>query len=340
MSTFARCHCETCAPKVEKLGNRTLPLPCRNSGKFQTSICSRQTPNTRFLTKLSMRLNSSVAIVMQPKTTPKLQPKRQTTKVQSNRIDQRVSSPARSFSSFTSGLKTIANSSGKPTLNTPTKCQLKYLSRIPLKLNQSTPTIVPKSTPIMQKKTAKVASLKVVAKNLVPIIDTEHNQNENEAVEKQCDENSNIESYAGPEDTADECVTKDSSGLALLLDEMSIIKNAPTSAEPSILHQENIQIQEQEPSLQCTENKMACKTDHETKIPTAQSKLMEETLNLLNTGTEKQLSNKLTTVGVKTAAQIVRYREIRGKFEKLEDLQTNLGWSNKMYEKFRFKNFL
>lgn len=336
MSTFAPCHCVICVPKAEKFGNRTLPLPCRGSaGRLHTSICSRQSPsnsNTRFSAKLSMRLNSSVALEV-PRRTSTVQPRIQTTKVPPKRIDHRISSPARSFSSFSSGLKT-----GKPVPNTPTKCQPKYLPRIPSKLNQSTPSIAAKSTPIMQNKTTKATDLKVIAKKLLPIIDTECNKNESETVEN-CDLNGNTETDGVSESIADDSVTKDSSEIALVLQEMAIAENDQTPAQPLILLQENAQTQQPEPSIVHADNEIACKDDG-TKPSSTQSKWIDEVLSLLNTGTEKQLSNKLATIGFKIASQIIRCRAVRGKFERMEDLQTKLGWSNKVYKKFLSNNFL
>lgn len=194
---------------------------------------------------------------------------------------------------------------GKPVLKTPTKCQPKYVPRIQSKLYQSTPLIGQQSTPIIQNKMAKTANLKVIAKKLMPIIDTECNKNDSKTVEN-CNVNGNTETDDISGIIGDDDVTKDSSEIALALEEMKI-------AEPS---------------------------DDEPKTSTEQPPWIDVVLKLLNTADEKLLSNKLATVGWKTAVQIKRCRDFRGEFKQLEDLQTKLGWSDKIYKKFRSSNFL
>lgn len=353
MSTFPRCHCEICAPKSEKFGNRTLPLPttnrshlCRNADKFQTSICkTTQSPSnfrTRFSTNLSMKIKSNVSVEVQPKMQLKIEPKT-TPRVQPKRIDQRVSSPARSFNSFAKSLKTFDSTPKTVAVKTPIRSRSMQpkLNGFQSKFNQSAPIIVAKSTPISKMtKAAKVSDLKVVSKKLASITDTEPNDNEIERVED-CNVESCIESNDVTEVIVEEsAVVKDS---PTVCDENSIACNAPVPvpAKPSILFEENTPIQQQAaPKVLVEDETAASEKADDTQMTSSQLKWANEVLDLLNTGSEAKISNKLVTIGLKTAAQIIKCREIRGKFQQIEDLKWKLGWSEKMYQKFRLRNFL
>ncbi|XP_074028236.1 no distributive disjunction [Leptinotarsa decemlineata] len=69
---------------------------------------------------------------------------------------------------------------------------------------------------------------------------------------------------------------------------------------------------------------------------TAHTKIV---LDTLNTGSLKQLE-KLHSIGVKTAQQIVLFREIKGRLKKISDLSGMPGWGSKKFEKFVEQNFL
>ncbi|KAG4077244.1 hypothetical protein HA402_009873 [Bradysia odoriphaga] len=55
-------------------------------------------------------------------------------------------------------------------------------------------------------------------------------------------------------------------------------------------------------------------------------------LKILNTGSERDLQ-KLSKIGVKTAAQILSYRNVKGPFKSIEELK-KIGWSRNMCQKF------
>lgn len=75
-------------------------------------------------------------------------------------------------------------------------------------------------------------------------------------------------------------------------------------------------------------------------IGSYQIKWVDEVLNLLNTGSEKELKEKLMTIGVKKAAQIINCRNTHGHFQQIDSLRQMLGWTQSAYTKFLQKNFL
>lgn len=86
-------------------------------------------------------------------------------------------------------------------------------------------------------------------------------------------------------------------------------------------------------------NASASDTDN-IQATSPQSKWAEEVLALLNGGSEKELIKTLSTIGQKTAALIIKCREIHGKYQQIDDLEKMLGWSKKVYTKFLSKNLL
>ncbi|CAH0547025.1 unnamed protein product [Brassicogethes aeneus] len=86
------------------------------------------------------------------------------------------------------------------------------------------------------------------------------------------------------------------------------------------------------------------------KTPRTKSKLKRKTcspltahnkhvLNILNKGSLKQLEG-LHSVGIKTAQQILLYRNLKGSFFKIEDLNQIPGWSEKKVKNFMVQNFI
>lgn len=122
--------------------------------------------------------------------------------------------------------------------------------------------------------------------------------------------------------------------------EASLVKNGPALEKPSIASQAKKHTQNGASAVD-TKQLPAFVSGAETiKTKPAQLKWAEEVLNLLNTGTEKELSEKLTTIGPKTAAKIAKCRKIHGEYQHIEDLRKMLGWSENVYSKFLAKNFL
>lgn len=348
MSTFPPCHCEICIPKSEKCGNRTMPLPHRNTKNFQTSNCKHQSPSnhkTRLSTKLSMtfvEVKREMKSKIEQKTTPKVQSKVQTKfrrSTEPKQYNRRVLSPARSFNAFEKDFKAV-DSRGKPVVKTPTNFRPKSLLAVQSKLNQSKPSMALKSTPITKNKAAKAANVKVIPKKLVPIIDIERNENEMENMEKY-DVNSNIVMNAVTEvSTEKDVVPKVEIGQSVPVCN-EIEKWSPTKIDSPADDLSSIPILEITQILEYLEIKLAESTiDDDIKTTASQSKWSDEVLDLLNTGSESQIRSKLVTVGPKYALQITKCREIRGKFEQIEDLKTKLGWTEKVYQNFRSKNFL
>lgn len=359
MSTFAPCTCSACKPKCEKFGNRTPPLARRNSARFHTSICQHQSPRslqTRVSTKLSVKLESNIVVGVSPNlsktkiTTPrsavKFQPKVHTKvqpKIDSPRTGQRVSSPARNFRSFAKDLK-VFDSTTKSIVKTPTKFRPKSLYSTQSTLNQTAPTAL-KSTPIAKCKIAEIAGSKIAPMKSVTIVDTERNEIEIEEIGKM-DVNSNIESNAVTAVMEEESdVINEKNQYLPVCDE---IVNVPTMENNQKLPTEipnlpegNTRIEKQGATVVRAEQKTNVDTtDNILATTSSQSKWTDEILKLLNTGSASKISRELVTIGPKTATQITKCREIRGKFEQIEDLKTRLGWTDKVYQKFQLKNFL
>ena len=110
--------------------------------------------------------------------------------------------------------------------------------------------------------------------------------------------------------------------------------------ETSIALQETNNNQQEAHETQPEERIARTKREH-IKMKSAQSKWVEEVLNLLNTGSVDDLSKNLATIGPKTAVRIIRCREIHEiEFKFIDDLQKMSGWTEKEHKKFLSKNCL
>ncbi|GLV32093.1 no distributive disjunction [Carabus blaptoides fortunei] len=69
------------------------------------------------------------------------------------------------------------------------------------------------------------------------------------------------------------------------------------------------------------------------------AKLRSKVLKILNTGTQKDVE-KLPTIGVKAAEQIITKRLLTGPYKKLKDLEDIPGWKGKRFERFMTANQL
>lgn len=301
MSTFPPCHCEIC-------------IPLTPNGKKYRNRSMSLTPNRHHACRKTENFNTSFRRHQSPinctakltniglKMAPKIEPKR-------------VSSPARRFSY----LKTVTK--------TPHRFQPKSLLKIQSKLNQSLPILGEKS--------------KSIAKNQMA------NNSVIESAEK-CDVNSNMCSQTVDSNVvAVESVILETKQQPLACEEIKEISmrtNEPSLAKLSTVIKEITNTQQPEASVVKVDDKILRTKDDDNKTTSTstspQSKWADEVLKLLNTGSEKQISNKLATVGLKSAAMIIKCREIRGKYEQLGDLQKKLGWSDKVYQKFLMNNFL
>lgn len=124
------------------------------------------------------------------------------------------------------------------------------------------------------------------------------------------------------------------SSLIAGIEKMSMTENNSTLEKSLITSQEKIHTQND------TSTVASASESDRANTKTSQSKWAAEVLNLLNTGTDKQINKKLATVGLKTAAQIVKCREIHGEYQHIANLCQMLGWSENVYKKFLAKNFL
>lgn len=227
----------------------------------------------------------------------------------------------------------------KVATKTPIKMQPKSFVKTHTKSNGSAPKFdqkVLKLTIIIKKEETSGLDLKSVPAILVTNVHTNQNANEIESAGK-C----NIDSKLDSNIVREEAVKAVNEEIDLPLQIcVKIEETSTTENEPSTGEEENTLTQQQDAAETPTKNEFVETKDDDIKIPSSQLKWTEEVLNLLNTGSEDDLSKTLATIGPKTAIRITRCRKNHGNFDQIADLPRRLGWSDKVHQKFLSKNFL
>lgn len=360
------CHCDSCvvfAAKADKFGNKSVQMTairqqvqmdlCRNKQQFQASVYSYQSTSnaqSRVQTSISMNIKSNFVVEVRPSSKPKskFQPKIefkstaqfQTTiqmnaqsKAEPKRIAEVVktsscqSSPVRKFNSMPNNSKAVV-----PVQRIVKKTPIKTQST----LNQSAAKSDRKvAKQLIKKEETSDLKLKPIPATLVPKLEPDQSENKAESTGKR-NIDSNMASNTVPEEVVAVTTVKkeidSTSSICVKIEETSPTKSDPSSDEQLT--------QQQDAPDTPTEDEFAKTNDEDIKITPSQLKWTDEVLNLLNTGSEAELSKTLATIGPKTAIRITKCRNVHGKFDQIGDLQKRLGWSEKVFQKFLSKNFL